>query len=91
MSAFQSDIERFEALSAQVLGVSADSLETHHEFSKKLGLSFPLLSDDGSLRENYGSGRITYLIGTDGIIRHVVKGMPDNPSLLREIGRLTSP
>ena len=90
MKAFQNDIERFEKLGAQVLGVSADSLETHNDFVEKLGLNFSLLVDDGTIREIYGSGRLTYLIDQSGIIRYVHKGMPDNDRLLQEIGNLQS-
>ena len=90
MQAFQNDIDRFEKLGAQVLGVSADSLETHEDFVKNLGLNFSLLVDDGSIRKIYGSGRLTYLIDQSGIIRYVHKGMPDNDRLLQEIGNLQS-
>jgi peroxiredoxin Q/BCP len=90
MQAFQNDIDRFEKLGAQVLGVSADSLETHEDFVKKLGLNFSLLVDDGSIRKIYGSGRLTYLIDQSGILRYVHKGMPDNDRLLQEIGNLQS-
>ena len=90
MKAFQNDIERFEKLGAQVLGVSADSLETHNDFVEKLGLNFSLLVDDGAVRKIYGSGRLTYLIDQSGIIRYVHKGMPDNDRLLQEIGNLQS-
>jgi len=88
MSSFQSDIVRFEELGAQVLGVSGDSLDTHFEFAEKLGLSFPLIADDGTIRRAYGSGRITYLIDEGQIIRHVVKGMPDNDELVEELGKM---
>lgn len=90
MAAFQNDITRFEELDAQVLGVSSDMLETHKDFARQLGLSFPLLVDDGTIRKLYGSGRITYLIDRSGVIRYVHKGMPDNDTLLREIGNLQS-
>ena len=90
MQAFQNDIARFEKLNAQVLGVSADTLETHNDFAKKLGLSFPLLVDDGAIRKMYGGGRITYLIDQSGIVRYVQKGMPDNDKLISEIGTLQS-
>jgi len=90
MQAFQSDSERFEKLNVQVLGVSADTLETHNAFAKKLGLSFPLLVDDGAIRKIYGGGRITYLIDQSGIIRYVHKGMPDNDVLIREVNNLQS-
>ncbi len=90
MQAFQSDIARFEKLNVQVLGVSSDSLETHNAFAEKLGLSFPLLVDDGAIRKLYGGGRITYLVDQSGIIRYVHKGMPDNDRLIREVNNLQS-
>ena len=90
MQAFQNDIARFEKLNAQVMGVSGDTLETHNDFSKKLGLSFPLLVDDGTIRKMYGGGRITYLIDQSGVVRYVHKGMPDNDRLISEIGNLQS-
>ena len=90
MQAFQDDFARFAELNAQVLGVSSDSLETHREFAAKLGLKFPLVADDGTIRKVYGRGRITYLIDQSGIIRYVHKGMPDNDILLRELGNLQS-
>ena len=90
MQAFQSDIARFEKLNVQVLGVSSDTLETHNAFAKKLGLSFPLLVDDGAIRKIYGGGRITYLVDQSGIIRYVHKGMPDNDRLIREVNNLQS-
>jgi peroxiredoxin len=88
MKAFQRDIALFEKLDAQVLGVSSDSLATHEQYARELGLTMPLLADDGRIRASYGSGRLTYLIDTSGIIRLVQKGMPDIGKLLAEIGQL---
>jgi peroxiredoxin Q/BCP len=90
MRAFQDDFARFAKLNAQVLGVSSDSLETHREFAAKLGLDFPLIADDGTIRKLYGGGRITYLIDQAGTIRYIHKGMPDNDTLLRELSNLQS-
>lgn len=90
MQAFQDDFARFAELNAQVLGVSSDSLETHREFAVKLGLNFPLVADDGTIRKMYGGGRMTYLIDQTGIIRYVHKGMPDNTRLIKEIDNLQS-
>jgi len=90
MQAFQSDLARFAEHNAQVLGVSSDSLETHLEFAAKLGLSFPLVVDDGAICKLYGGGRISYLIDQSGVIRFIHKGMPDNNRLLQEIGNLQS-
>ena len=89
MAAFQKDIESFERLNTQVLGVSSDDLETHRRFAKELGLTFPLITDPGgSLAAKFGRGRIAFLIDKKGVVRHVVKGMPDNRRLLEEIEKL---
>ena len=90
MNAFQNDIARFEELNAQVLGISADSLETHQAFARQLKLTFPLVVDNGTIRGIYGSGRITHLIDQQGIVRYVHKGMPDNETLLKVLENLTS-
>ena len=88
MKAFQSDIYDFEKLDAQVLGVSADTLQIHHEFAAELDLSFPLLADDGSISTQYGSGRVTYLLDRTSVIRMICVRMPDNANLAGEIGKL---
>lgn len=42
---FAENQSRITKLGAVVLGVSADSVESHKKFKEKYGLSFPLLSD----------------------------------------------
>jgi len=63
-----------------VFGVSRDSVESHKSFAEEQKLTFPLLSDEGSkVRKLYGvpksmfimPGRCTYVIGPDGIVRHI--------------------
>lgn len=90
MQAFQNDFKRFEERNAQVLGVSSDDLETHRAFAEKLGLQFPLLVDDGTIRKLYGGGRVTFLVDRNGIIRWLHKGMPDNDVLIGELDKLKS-
>ncbi|MGB6411448.1 MAG: peroxiredoxin [Candidatus Deferrimicrobiaceae bacterium] len=89
MQAFQRDLEEFESLNAQVLGVSTDSLKTHEKFARENSLSFPLIADeDGSIAKLYPGGRVTYIIDKEGIVRFVQKGLPDNDLLLRELRKL---
>jgi len=89
MQAFQNDLARFEKLNAQVLGVSPDSVATHIEFAKKYGLKFPLLADEqGHMQKQYASGRITFIIDKDGVVRFVQKGIPNNKELLKELAKL---
>ena len=69
-----------------VLGVSADSIESHQKFADKYGLPYPLLADTDTTvsqlygvwkEKNYagktymGINRETFLIGKDGIVRKV--------------------
>jgi thioredoxin-dependent peroxiredoxin len=73
---FQRDLAEYQARNAQVIGVSADDVESHAEFCDAEALAFPLLSDtDGQVSRTYGSWmkpmsmRHTYLIDPDGILR----------------------
>jgi thioredoxin-dependent peroxiredoxin len=89
MQAFQQDLEKFESLNAQVLGISPDDVDTHRKFSKELGLRFPLIADtDKGLQKMYKPGRVTFVIDKQGIIRFIQEGMPKNDDLLREIEKM---
>lgn len=90
MQFFQRDLEKFERLSTQVLGVSGDSLDTHMKFTQQYNITFPLISDeDMQIKDLYGRNRITYLIDKQGIIRYIQKGVPDNEEFLKEIRKLS--
>ncbi|MAG36820.1 MAG: peroxiredoxin [Dehalococcoidia bacterium] len=46
MTTFQQEYARFRSLGAEILGVSADSVDSHDQWCDKLGgLSYPLLAD----------------------------------------------
>jgi len=81
----ESDLTREHAV---VLGISADSLESHDKFKDKHNLNFPLLSDAtadvakmyGAWKEKnlygrrtWGVARMTYWIGSDRRIRRIYK------------------
>ena len=86
MGALQKDIKSFERLDTQVLGVSKDSLDSHHKFAEELHLKFPLISDpDGKLIDLYARGRIAFLIDKQGTVQMIVEGMPDNKKILEKI------
>jgi thioredoxin-dependent peroxiredoxin len=77
---FRDSYEAFRDAGAEVIGISADSLESHNRFAKQFRLPFLLLSDSGgSVRSRYGvsrtfgliPGRATFLIDKQGIVRHV--------------------
>jgi peroxiredoxin Q/BCP len=78
--AFRDSYEVFTEAGAEVVGVSADSGESHRAFATHHRLPFVLLSDpDGEVRRRYGasrwfglvSGRVTFVIDRDGIVRHI--------------------
>jgi peroxiredoxin Q/BCP len=67
-------------LNAVVLGVSADSGESHRKFTAKHKLPFPLLSDpDRTVMEKYGAfgEKMMYGKKTKGVIRSTVWIGPD--------------
>jgi len=73
---FQKDLAQFHQLGAEVVGISADSAESHASFCGSEGLAFPLLSDPGGLvSRSYGSWispysqRHSFLIDPDGVLR----------------------
>lgn len=79
---FQRDLPEFIERNAQVIGVSADDVDSHAEFCDSEGLKFPLLADaDGAVSRAYGSWmkpmsmRHTYLIDPDGFMRERFLGV----------------
>lgn len=77
---FRDSFEDFQALGAEVIGISSDSPESHQRFANKHSLPFTLVSDAGSkVRKAYGvpatlgllPGRVTYVIDKSGTVRHL--------------------
>jgi peroxiredoxin Q/BCP len=74
--------ERFEEGGAVVLGVSADSEESHRRFREKYGLPFTLVADpERTLAEPYGVGRegktsyerSTFVIDAGGDVARIMR------------------
>jgi thioredoxin-dependent peroxiredoxin len=83
---FRDTAPRLKTAGAQVVGISADSPESHRKFTDKHELNFPLLSDSGNRvtrlygvykkkslygREFMGIERTTFVIDREGVIRKV--------------------
>ena len=83
---FRDHIEGIKALGANVVGISADSSDSHARFAAKHGLNFPLLADPGNKvcrvygvykmkslygREFMGIERTTFVIDKSGVVRRV--------------------
>lgn len=73
---FQQDLPKYRDRQVQILGISADSVDSHAEFCDSEGLTFPLLADEtGTVSKAYGSWigyvsmRHTFIIDPDGILQ----------------------
>ncbi len=98
--AFRDQIEKIHALQAEVIGVSADTVEAQAAFAKKHHLTFPLLADaDGKVIAFYGtkmpvvnlSKRWTFILDPNLIIRKIDKDVDpvrDADRTAAEIARL---
>ena len=84
--AFRDGIDKIKKRGAVVLGVSADSVDSHKKFKSKFDLNFPLLADsDKKMIEAYGVWkeksmygkrymgieRTTFVIDENGKIAHI--------------------
>ena len=85
---FESNLRTIKKKGAVVIGVSADSVDSHMKFAKKYGLSFPLLSDEkketiktyGVWKEKsmygkkyFGIERTTVVIDENGVVQQIFK------------------
>jgi peroxiredoxin Q/BCP len=85
---FQRDLDQYTAKHAAIVGVSADTIDSHQQFCTKESLTFRLLADPGKeIIGNYGSlaangmvaARNTFLIDPSGVIRKVYTKVNPNP------------
>ncbi|MEY2582292.1 MAG: thioredoxin-dependent peroxiredoxin [Ilumatobacteraceae bacterium] len=78
LNSYNRELGAFDALNAQVLGISAQGVDSHEAFSSKHGLKFPLLADtDKSVAGLYGTlgplgfpRRSIFIIDGSGVIRY---------------------
>ena len=78
LNSYNRDLEEFDNLNAQVLGISAQGVESHETFSSKHGLKFPLLADtDKTVAGLYGTlgplgfpRRSVFIVDGNGVIRY---------------------
>jgi thioredoxin-dependent peroxiredoxin len=87
---FERDLTKYQNQGAVILGVSADTAQSHKDFCAKEGLNFKLLADPGlKAITQYGSAmeyngmkmaaRNTFLINPEGKIARVYTGV--NPAV----------
>lgn len=78
LNTYNDDLSQFEALHAQVLAISAQSVESHQKFATKHGFKFPLLADtDKAIAGAYGTlgplgfpRRSIFIVDGDGVVRY---------------------
>lgn len=98
---FKSDLGKFGDASAQILGISVDSVWSHRAFADSLGLDFPLLADfqpRGAVASQYGlflaekgvTKRATVIIDKHGRVAWMKEheGARDNQELLAALAAL---
>jgi len=77
--AFRDNYEAFKESNAEVIGLSAQSVESHNSFASHHKLQYILLSDsENNVRKLYGvsstlgvPGRVTFVIDKDGMVKHI--------------------
>ena len=78
LNSYNDDLSQFAALSAQVLAISSQSVDSHEKFSDKHGFRFPLLADvDKVVAAAYGTlgplgfmRRSVFVVDRAGIVRY---------------------
>ncbi len=83
---FQQDLPKYTDKNTEIIGISADDIDSHAEFCDSEGLKFPLLADTkGEVSKAYGSWigvvsmRHSFIIDPQGIIRETFVKV--NPSI----------
>ncbi|MGF1494132.1 MAG: peroxiredoxin [Microcoleaceae cyanobacterium] len=79
---FQQDLPKYIDRNVQVIGISADDVDSHAEFCDSEGLKFPLLADvDGQVSKAYGSWlnffsmRHTFIVDPEGTLQEIFLGV----------------
>ena len=90
---FRDKYDLFKILGAEVWGISNGSIKSHLGFANKNKLQYPLLCDKNNiLRNQFGvpkklgfiEGRVTYIINSEGIIKHIFEDLLNGPAHIKE-------
>ncbi|MDG7045027.1 MAG: peroxiredoxin [Nitrososphaerota archaeon] len=92
---FRDDMSSYKDAGVAVLGVSADGVDSHRNFTEKYGLNFTLVSDkDKSIINAYGVGgllftkRTTFIINADSKIAYVFPSVSPAGHAKEVLGKL---
>ena len=83
LNSYNGELSQFAAMNAQVLAISAQSVESHERFAAKHGFQFPLLADvDKAVAAAYGTlgplgfpRRSVFVIDRQGIVRYAQRAI----------------
>ena len=100
LQAFQERLEIFDRLKVKVFGINIAEAESHEEFAKSAGLTFPLLTDrGGSVARQFRAClqlpmkpvflRTVYLVNPERKIRLGNRGNPSVDAIARSVEALT--
>tara|TARA_Y100001968_G_C18975272_1_gene534227 strand:- start:135 stop:584 length:450 start_codon:yes stop_codon:yes gene_type:complete len=90
---FRDKYDLFKILGAEVWGISNGDTQSHLNFANKNKLQYPLLCDqNNNLRKQFGvpktlgiiEGRVTYIINSKGIIKHIFEDLLNGPAHIKE-------
>lgn len=102
LNSYNDDLGQFSDLNAQVIGISAQDVDSHESFSGKHGFDFPLLADtDKRVAGLYGTlgplgfpRRSVFILDADGVVRYAhraIAGLTFRPvgELIGELEKIT--
>ena len=84
LNSYNDDLERFEALGAQILAISPQSVDSHERFSDRQGgFEFPMLADvDKEVGRSYGIvgslgfyRRSVFIVDAEGVLAYAHRAM----------------
>jgi peroxiredoxin Q/BCP len=83
LNAYNDGLDQFAELDAQIVGISAQSVDSKEQFADKHGFDFPLLADtEKEVAAAYGTlgpigfpRRSVFIVDREGVIRYVHKAM----------------
>jgi peroxiredoxin Q/BCP len=103
LNTYNDDLGQFAEMNAQVIGISAQDVNSHDAFAGKHGFEFPLLADtDKAVAGLYGTlgpigfpRRSVFIVDGDGIVRYAhraIAGLTFRPvgELIGELEKITS-
>ncbi len=103
LNSYNDDLEQFNEMNAQVLGISAQDVSSHDAFAGRHGFEFPLLADtDKTVAALYGTlgpigfpRRCVFIVDGDGVVRYAhraIAGLTFRPvgELIRELEKITA-